>query len=370
MLSIVVVVGAAVFIVPRYLGPSAAPPPDASPALALATATATQDTSGERVAEGDRLMSEGRWAGAASAYAEAAKSPSVAAVAQSRWAEALVYANKPSDAIEHAQKAVDLDGRSAEFQAILALAFDWSGNADRAITAARRATELDPRSVRGQAYLAEAYTDKYRLREAEEALDKAAAAGGGNNPEVLRIQAYLLETKTDYAGAVTTYQRAVAIAPERSYLYLSLGHALRVQKQYPEAIAAFNRAVELNPQDARAEGGLGLVYYTLEEYDSARSHLERSIEVDPGYASGWGQLGWVYYVQRPAAYDKAQPYFEKAIELEKDPIRNAAYRHALGWIHVSMKRYDAARQEFKKALELNPDLQGAKEGLELLDKQP
>jgi tetratricopeptide (TPR) repeat protein len=112
---------------------------------------------------------------------------------------------------------------------------------------------------------------------------------------------------------------------------------------------------------------MGMVYYTMEEYDAARSHLERSIEIDPTYASGQGQLGWVFYVQRQ--YDKAQPYFERAVGLEKDPLKNAAYRHALGWIHVNMRRYDRAREEFTRALELNPELEGAREGLQVLSQQ-
>jgi Tfp pilus assembly protein PilF len=109
---------------------------------------------------------------------------------------------------------------------------------------------------------------------------------------------------------------------------------------------------------------MGMAYYAMEEYTSAQSHLERSVEIDPGYATGWGQLGWLFYVQKD--YDKAQPNFEKAVGLEKDPTRNATYRHALGWIYLNAKQYQKAKDEFTKALEQNPDLEGAKEGLQVL----
>ena len=236
---------------------------------------------------------------------------------------------------------------------------------DRALTSARRATELDPKLPDGWAYLAEAETDKFRLQEASDALDRATAAGGGgDNPEVLRVQAYLAETNADYTGAADLYKRAVDKAPERSYLQLSLGHALRTLKQYDEAIQAYQQAADLNPDDARAEGGMGAAYYAMEEYDSAQSHLQRSLEIDPNYATGWGQLGWVFYVQKD--YVNAQPNFEKAVALEKDPTRNATYRHALGWSYVNTKQCDKAKQEFTKALEENPDLDGAKEGLQVV----
>ena len=136
------------------------------------------------------------------------------------------------------------------------------------------------------------------------------------------------------------------------------------RKQFEDAIRAYQHAADLNPQDARAEGGMGAAYYAMEEYESALSHLQRSVEIDPNYATGWGQLGWVFYVQKE--YDKAQPNFEKAASLEKDPVRNAEYRHALGWIYLNAKQYSQAKEQFTRALEENPDLAGAKEGLQVL----
>jgi tetratricopeptide (TPR) repeat protein len=365
---VVLVAGAAAYFVPQYLNPQAGPPPpplggDAAPASAAAPSpVATSPT--VRLPEADQQLAAGRWSAASAIYADIARAAPTLAAAQAGWARALIYGNRPSEAIEHAQKAVELDPRSAEYQALLALAFDWSGNPDRALTSARRATELDPKLAEGWAYLAEAEADKFRLREAADALGRAVAAGGRDNPEVLRVQAYLAETNADYTGAVDLYKRAVERAPERSYLHLSLGHAFRALKQYDEAIRAFQQAADLNPQDARAEGGMGMAYYAMEEYGSAQSHLERALEVDPNYATGWGQLGWVFYVQKD--YEKAQPYFEKAVGLEKEPGRNAAYRHALGWIYLNTKQHAKAKQEFTRALEENPDLQGAKEGLQVL----
>jgi tetratricopeptide (TPR) repeat protein len=368
IVSVVLVAGAAVYFVPQYLNPQAGPPPpplggDAAPVAAAAPSPIATPPAA-RLAEADQRMAAGQWSAAAAVYADVARAAPSLAAAHAGWARALIYANKPAEAIEHAQKAADLEPKSAANQAILALAFDWSGNADRALTSARRATELDPRLPDAWAYLAEAETDKFRLQEAGDALDHATAAGGTDNPEVLRVQAYLAETNADYSNAVDLYRKAVEKAPERSYLLLSLGHALRTVKQYDEAIQAYQQAADLNPDDARAEGGMGSAYYAMEEYDSAQSHLERSVEVDPTYATGWGQLGWVFYVQKE--YDKAQPDFEKATDLEKDPTRNAAYRHALGWIYLNTKQNDKARAEFTKALEENPDLEGAKEGLQVL----
>jgi superkiller protein 3 len=367
ILSLVLVAGAAAYFVPQYLNPQAGPPPpplggDAIPASAAAPSP-VPTPSAMRLAEADQQLAAGHWSAAEAIYADAARNAPNLAAAHAGWARSLIYENKPADAVEHAQKAVDLEPKSAEYQSILALAFDWSGNSDRALTAARRATELDPLLPEGWAYVGEAEADKFRLQEAGDALNKAAAAAP-DNPEVLRVRAYLAETNADYTSAVSLYKRAIQKSPERSFLYISLGHAERALKQYGAAIQAYQQASDLDPDDARAEGGMGTAYYAMEEYDSARAHLERSLEIDPNYTTGWGQLGWTFYVQKE--YDKAQPAFEKAVSLEKDPSRNAEYRHALGWIYLNAKQFPQAKEQFTRALEENPDLEGAKEGLQVV----
>jgi len=107
------------------------------------------------------------------------------------------------------------------------------------------------------------------------------------------------------------------------------------------------------------------VYYAMEEYEVAILHFQKAVEIDPNYASGYGQMALAYYVQKK--YDRAQPLFEQAVALEKDPLKVAQYRHALGWIHLRAGRYAEARVQFSKALELDPSLQGAKEGLQALE---
>jgi tetratricopeptide (TPR) repeat protein len=365
--ALVLVAGAAAYFLPQYLNPQVgapSPPIGGDAALVSAASQAPGPTpAAARLADADEQMAAGHWTAAEAIYSDVVNSSPDLAAAQAGLARALVYQNKPADAVDHAQKAVDLDAQSAEYQAVLAIALDWSGDADRALIAARRATELDPKLPEGWAYLGEAETDKFRLGDASDALGQATAIEPGN-AEVLRVQAYLAETNADYSSAVDLYKRAIQKAPERSYLYISLGHAERALKLFDAAIRSYQQAADLNPGDARAEGGIGAAYYAQEQYDQAQAHLERSLEVDPDYATGWGQLGWVFYVQKE--YDKAQPDFEKAVDLEKDPSRNAEYRHALGWIYLNSKQYPQAKEQFTRALEENPALEGAKEGLQVL----
>jgi tetratricopeptide (TPR) repeat protein len=321
------------------------------------------ESAGSHLARGDDALAGGRWADAAEAYRRATEIEPGLAGAEARWARALVYQSRLDAAIERAQRATELDPGSAEARAVLALALDWSGQADRAVQAALKAVEIDARHVPALTALAEAYTDQYRLREADEVLERALALGP-NDPEVHRVQGNLRETRSDYAGAVSSYRRALELAPRFSHLHVSLGHALRAQGLHDEAIAAFSRAAELTPTDARAEGGLGMVYAAREDAERATLHLRRALEIDARYPTAYAQLAWIYYGRRD--YEQAAPLFEQAIALDRDGGRVAQYRHALGWIYLASHRPNDAREQFTRALELNPGLQGAKDGLDVL----
>ena len=140
IVSLVLVAGAAAYFVPQYMNPQAGPPPpplgsDAAPVaaagpspIAAAAAAAIATPPAARLADADQQMAAGHWSAAAAVYADVARATPNLAAAHAGWARALIYANKPADAIEHAQKAADLEPKSAEYQALLALAFDWSGS--------------------------------------------------------------------------------------------------------------------------------------------------------------------------------------------------------------------------------------------------
>jgi tetratricopeptide (TPR) repeat protein len=288
------------------------------------------------------------------------------AQAQIRWTRALINQHRVQEAADRGRLAVAVAPRSAEARAALAIALDWGGQVERGVQAAMEAVDLDRTSSAALLALAEVYSDQYRLREADELLAQALELAP-DEPEVYRVQGVLRETRADYAGAVESYSHAVDLAPRWSYLYVSLGHAYRALKQYDEALAAFGRAAELSPADARAEGGRGMVYHAREEYEHAAERYQHAIELDPTYATAYAQLAWIHYGRRE--YDQAEPLFARAIELDRDAGRVAQYRHALGWIYVTSKRPAEAREQFTRALELNPGLQGARDGLALLQGQ-
>ncbi|MCC7368236.1 MAG: tetratricopeptide repeat protein [Chloroflexi bacterium] len=320
-------------------------------------------TADSYLVEGDNAFQRGDWRTASDAYERAVQLDPTIGQAQVRWTRALIAQHRVNEAVEQGRRAIAVLPDNAEARAGLAVALDWSGQVDRALQTALSAVEKNRRSAPAWAAVAEVYADLYRLREADEALDEALHLAP-NDPEVARVQGVIFETRADYPAAVDAYVRAAELAPRWSYLQVSLGHAYRVQGQYDEALDAFAKAVELSPTDARAEAGRGMVYRARDEFDHAAGRFQRAIELDPTYSTAYAQLAWIHYARRE--YDRAEPLFVRAIELDRDAGRLAQYRHALGWIYLSAKRTGEAREQFTRALELNPNLQGAKDGLAML----
>jgi len=172
--------------------------------------------------------------------------------------------------------------------------------------------------------------------------------------------------RTQYKDASREYARALELAPNRPYLHLLYGNALKAAGDCNSAILRYQQAFQLDPKDPRGPASIGGCYYSSESYDKAEQHLKTAVELDPTYASALGQLALVYYAQKRHA--NAIPYFQRAIEQEKSPSKVASYRHALGWSFLSEKRYQEASDEFTKALQLDPKLQGAQDGLEAVKK--
>jgi tetratricopeptide (TPR) repeat protein len=334
--------------------PSSGPPPP------------TPESAESLLARADDLFRDGQWDAAVLAYDAASRAEPDAAVAPTRASTALVFAHRYPDAVDYAQVALALAPRSSAAHAALALAANWNRDPERARAEARRAVELDSANAVAHAYLAEVAIDQFRLAEAETELRRAQALAP-DDPEVLRVSGYLLEAQQDYAAAVEQYELAIEQRPRWAHLRVSLGHALRVLRRYDEAIASFVEGADLAPGDPRPEGGLGMVYFDQEDYPTAADHYQRAIEIDPTYPTGYGQLGNIYYQRRDYAH--AQPLFERAIELERDPTRNASYRHALGWIYLFNRQNADAREQFTRALELSPGLQGARDGLARLSSR-
>jgi type IV pilus biogenesis/stability protein PilW len=161
--------------------------------------------------------------------------------------------------------------------------------------------------------------------------------------------AYLQSGQID--DAITSLRRAVELNPRLSDAYNNLGAAYVRKQQWDLAIDAFRKALA-NPQYAnpeRAYLNLGNIYYLQKQYDRAAEEFRKLLDLFPQSADGHFFLGRTLLAQDKLA--EAREQLEQAVKLEAGvPI----YHLELGVALLRSGQRDAARQSFRRALDLNP----------------
>jgi tetratricopeptide (TPR) repeat protein len=313
--------------------------------------------------DANEALARGQWAEASAAFTQAAERDTAPPAATVTAARSFLAVHRLDEALVWARRAVVLAPDSAPALTVLATALDWDGQVEEAVAVARHAVAGAPTDARAQAALAEALTDRYELTEADDLIGQALARAP-RDPEVHRVQGAIREVSADYAQAVDAYRRALELDPKTAHRHLSLGLALRSLGQFEEAEAACKRAVDLAPSDARVYGCLGLVALAQGQVNRAIPLFERALSLDAGYPTAAAQLGWI--ASRRGDDARAAPLFEAAVAADRAPARQAQYRQALGWSYLRLGRGPLAREQFTQALQLDPSLHSAREGLATL----
>ncbi len=154
------------------------------------------------------------------------------------------------------------------------------------------------------------------------------------------------------------FQRSIEKDPGFALAYAGLAdsclaNAIRSpQDFYPKAKAAASRALELDGDLAEAHAALGAEKADFEyDWQGAEQEFKRAIELNPNYAEAHFRYAWTYLTPLGKSAE-AIAEMKKALEL--DPF-SRIYNTVFGLTYFYARRYDQAEEQFKKAIELNPD---------------
>lgn len=161
----------------------------------------------------------------------------------------------------------------------------------------------------------------------------------------------------DYAQALKAYTAAEVIAsatdPDRfnAGFFFQVGVACERLKRFDEAAVYFKKAIALEPDFAEALNYLGYMWAEqgihLEE---ARELLIRALKLEPKNAAFLDSMGWIYF--KLGDLERARTFIEQAIALSEEP--DATLHDHLGDIFAALKLWDKAREQWKKAWEIEP----------------
>jgi TolB-like protein/DNA-binding winged helix-turn-helix (wHTH) protein/Tfp pilus assembly protein PilF len=154
------------------------------------------------------------------------------------------------------------------------------------------------------------------------------------------------------------FQRSIEKDPGFALAYAGLAdsylaNAIRSpQNFYPKAKAASSRAMELDDDLPEAHAALGAEKADFEyDWQGAEQEFKRAIELNPNYAEAHFRYAWTYLTPLGNS-EQAIAEMKKALEL--DPF-SRIYNTVFGLTYFYARKYDQAEEQFKKAIELNPD---------------
>lgn len=230
------------------------------------------------------------------------------------------------EALESATKAVELAPEDSTARAIRAFTLDWNANTNfhtaeevqdflvEAESEARIAQQLDNRNPLALAYFAEILVDQQKWNQAELIINQALELPDAPQwMDVYRVNAYVLETLGQYNLAIAEYEKAIAIQPNFTFLYIRIGANYRrlaieipnpeaARPVYEQSLEYFAKAVRINEQLGVRDPGphlsIARTYSQLGEFFIAARNVQTALEYEPTNADIYGQLGIIYFRSR------------------------------------------------------------------------
>jgi len=274
-----------------------------------------------------------------------------------------------AEAQKWCQKCLELDPRHAPAYHTLALLASMKGDRQKALDLWRTAQEINPDLPGVYGAPAEVLLEMGKPQEAAAALEKEIRLSpGGGKYHFLLGQAHLQQK--DYAKAAECYQKAVELAPQIPGPHYGLGcayarlgaadkarecmqkfQALRDQEEQTGMRLRQAADDRSTPRNILAEvhseaGGSYAVHQRLKE---AEHHWREAASLDPRNALCRESL-----VDLCRIGGRLPEALEFAEQLRRAYPGRVPYHLRAGALLVELRRWDAAEEAFRKALELAP----------------
>lgn len=195
-----------------------------------------------------------------------------------------------------------------------------------------------------------------------------------------------------YTDAVDALREASALDPTNDAAYWNMAIVHMEMQQYEAARDDLHRAIEINPESAGYHEKLGTVLMELEAWDDARGEFERAIELDADLFKAYFKLGQIFerlddpqnaLTQYTEAINRGPRFIEayralgrlyadlgylgEAAQVLQSGLSvvidgtsdEADLHHLLGTVYQQQQNYDAAVEEFRAALEIEPSMADA-----------
>lgn len=153
-----------------------------------------------------------------------------------------------------------------------------------------------------------------------------------------------------FESAVASYDRALALLPEHAETHCNRAIALKELRRFEMAVAGYDRAIALNPDFLAAHANRGVALAALQQHEAAVASFDRANALHPGVA--FTHLHRGISLHALGKYEAAAGAYQQVIAL--DPRSHEAH-HNLGLSLLQLRQHEAAIAGFDRAIALNPE---------------
>jgi tetratricopeptide (TPR) repeat protein/predicted Ser/Thr protein kinase len=224
---------------------------------------------------------------------------------------------------------------------------------DEAAADLREAIGLRPEAPEAYLSLAQVHRARKDWDAAVTVLDQALARRP-DDPLLYHTRAELHRDRGDPAGARRDFERAVAHEPEGSTSErlasdgVELAHLQHQAGEYDAALASCDAALRVRPDYTAAYRQRAKTLLALKRYGEAGEALDRCVREGARTPEVYEARGLIHAEQRQ--YDAAVEDYSRALTLKQDP-KTLSFR---GWAYLKLDAPRPAQADFEAALKLDP----------------
>lgn len=153
------------------------------------------------------------------------------------------------------------------------------------------------------------------------------------------------------------------LTPGNADAHNNLGQRYQERGEYMKAIEEYRKAIAMRPDFYSAYNNIAVCYGKLKQYDKAEEALLKTIELKPDNFYAMNNLAVMNIEQRNL--EKALGYARRCVETEPGYVNG---RITYGSVLAMTGRFDAAEEQFRAALELEPGNESARTNLQRLEQ--
>lgn len=273
-------------------------------------------------------------------------------------AQMLLELGKDESLVLHdLNKALTLDPSYSKTYLVLSDLYFREGKFERSKKSLMKYVKMDPSDMNGKLKLVEI---NMMIGDFQSALILSREAIGTNqeNPKAYYLFGYTCKLAGDTASAIKALKKSLEFEPEYADALLQLG-ILYKEKNNPLGNSFLDEAVRCAENTPVAYFTRGWYEQESGKFDEAISDYNHALDIDPNFVDAMYNKGYIQLVEKENMQE-AIYVFTNLLSISPNNVKALCNR---GRAFEAKEDYVKAKQDYRRALDIDPEFKLAKEGL-------